>query len=322
MIADEKGTILLIDDEPVIIDFLRAILEADYTLFYATDPFDGLALARAKQPDLILLDITMPGADGYHLCHTLKSDLLTQSIPIIFITALTSPDDETRGLEVGAVDYISKPINASVVKARVGNHMELKKQRDFLETLASIDALTGVPNRRGFDDYLEREWRRAARTQTPLSLIMIDIDYFKSYNDNHGHLAGDDCLKAIAKHLKNVPRRGGDIVARFGGEEFMAVLPDTPFESLQFMAEKFRSSVEAATIPHASSPVSEVVTVSVGAVTVVPVHQCSPLVLIEKADQMLYQAKCQGRNSVVAEVLSVDPCDMLDAMSPSAQSEK
>jgi diguanylate cyclase (GGDEF)-like protein len=316
--ADERGSILLIDDEPVIIDFLRAILEADYALFYATDPFDGLALARAKQPDLILLDIAMPEADGYHLCRTLKSDLLTQAIPIIFITALTSPDDETRGLEAGAVDYIAKPINTSVVKARVGNHMELKKQRDFLETLASVDALTGIPNRRGFDDYLDREWRRAARTGTPLSLLMIDIDYFKSYNDEQGHLAGDDCLKAVAQQLKNVPHRGGDLVARFGGEEFRAVLSDTPFESLRFMAEKFRSSVEAAKIPHASSPVSEVVTVSVGAATVVPVHQCSPLVLIEKADRMLYRAKCQGRNRVVAEVLSVDPCDMRDAMSASA----
>ncbi len=318
--VEKRGSILLIDDEPVIIDFLRAILEEDYSLTYATNPFDGLALARANQPDLILLDIAMPEADGYHLCRTLKSDILTQSIPIIFITALTSTDDETRGLEAGAVDYIAKPINASVVKARVGNHMELKRQRDFLETLASVDALTGIPNRRGFDDYLDREWRRAARIQTPLSLLMIDIDYFKAYNDHHGHLAGDDCLKAVADHLKSVPRRGGDLVARYGGEEFMAVLPDTPFESLRFMAEKFRATIDAARIPHTASPVSDIVTVSIGAVTVVPDHRCSPTMLIEKADRMLYRAKYQGRNRVVAECFSMDCCDLGAAVIPSTTS--
>ncbi len=317
----KQGNILLIDDEPVIIDFLRAILEADYSLHYATNPFDGLALARANQPDLILLDIAMPEADGYHLCRTLKSDILTQSIPIIFITALTSPDDETRGLEAGAVDYIAKPINASVVRARVGNHMELKRQRDFLQTLASVDALTGIPNRRGFDDYLHREWRRAARLQTPLSLLMIDIDSFKAYNDNHGHLAGDDCLKAVAEHLKNVPRRGGDLVARFGGEEFMAVLPDTPFESLRFMAEKFRTTIEAAKIPHTASAVSDVVTVSIGAVSVVPDQRWSSSMLIEKADRMLYRAKYQGRNRVVAEALSTESCEWGETVSPSTQSK-
>lgn len=301
---NESKTILIIDDEPIIIEFLQSILEDDYTLRGATNAFEGLALARAEVPDLILLDISMPEVDGYELCATLKKDQLTRSIPIIFITALTSSEHETKGLKAGAVDYIAKPINPDVVKARVGNHMELKKQRDYLESLAMVDSLTGILNRRGFDLHYDREWRRSARSKSALSLIMIDIDDFKLYNDNYGHLAGDDCLKQVAKILKMVPRRGGDVLVRYGGEEFLALLPDTPFASLQFMAERFRAAVEEAQIPHCGSSVSKVVTVSIGAATAIPDHRTYPFALVDKADQLLYRSKTEGRNRVFAEELT------------------
>jgi len=309
---NESKTILIIDDEPIIIEFLQSILEDDYTLCGATNAFEGLALARAEVPDLILLDISMPEVDGYELCATLKKDQLTRSIPIIFITALTSSEYETKGLKAGAVDYIAKPINPDVVKARVGNHMELKKQRDYLESLAMVDSLTGILNRRGFDLHYDREWRRSARSKAALSLVMIDIDDFKQYNDNYGHLAGDDCLKLVARTLKKVPRRGGDVLVRYGGEEFLAVLPDTPFESLRFMAERFRAAVEEAQIPHCGSRVSKVVTVSVGAATVIPNPRTYPFVLVDKADQMLYRSKTEGRNRVFAEEMTECPDTSLE----------
>ena len=303
----QESRLLIIDDEPIIIEFLRSVLEDAYTLLTATNAFDGLAIARAEVPDLILLDIAMPGVDGYELCGTLKKDSLTRAIPIIFITALTSGDHETKGLKAGAVDYIAKPINPDVVKARVGNHMELKKQRDYLESLALVDSLTGILNRRGFDLHYDREWRRSARSKSPLSLIMIDIDDFKLYNDHYGHLAGDDCLKNVARILKEVPRRGGDLLVRYGGEEFVALLPDTPFESLRFMAEKFRSAVEEVQIPHCGSSVAKVVTISVGAATAIPEPRTFPFTLVDKADQLLYRCKTEGRNRVFAEEMTECP---------------
>ena len=178
--TNQSETILIIDDDPTISEMLEAILEDDYDLFLANSAMDGLTIARTEVPDLILLDISMPDLDGYEVCRLLKADVLTGYIPIIFITAKTSAEDETRGLEAGAVDYITKPINPSIVRARIRNHMELKKQRDFLKKLSFTDVLTNLPNRRWFDKWLDREWRRCWRAEKPLSLIMIDIDYFVS----------------------------------------------------------------------------------------------------------------------------------------------
>lgn len=297
---DLKGTILVIDDESLISDLLA---DEEYAIINATDPMEGVALAGTKLPDLILLDIAMPGMDGFEVCRMLKADSQTRSIPIIFITGLSSAEHETRGLEAGGADYIIKPVNPSILFARVRIQMELKKQRDYLEALSTMDSLTGVYNRRWFDQSMDREWRRCGRAKTPLSLVMIDIDFFKAYNDAHGHLAGDDCLKMVARQLLGVPRRGGDTLSRFGGEEFVAILPDTPYQFLNFMADKFRRSVEEAAFAHGHSAVSDVVTVSVGAAVVVPDSSGDFQVLIEKADEMLYRAKNEGRNRVRATVI-------------------
>ncbi len=304
---DTMGSILIIDDESVITDLLKEILEEDYTVESTTSSVDGLARVRAKLPDVILLDINMPEINGYELCRLLKSDSETRNIPIIFITALSTPENETLGLETGAADYIVKPINPSIVMARVKNQMEVKKQRDYLEQLSSIDSMTGVYNRRYFDECLDREWRRCQRSQSALSLVLMDIDYFKAYNDRYGHVAGDDCLKVVAGKLQQVPQRGGDVLARFGGEEFVAILPDTPYEFVQFMAEKFRRAVEEAAIAHVSSKVSDVVTVCVGGATVKPDNKFSPLELLQLADKMLYKAKSEGRNRTYTSCLDTSP---------------
>ena len=304
---DTTGSILIIDDEEVITVMLREILEEDYAVESTTSSVDALARVRAKMPDVILLDINMPEIDGYELCRLLKSDSETKNIPIIFITALATPENETRGLETGAADYIVKPINPSIVKMRVKNQMEVKKQRDYLEQLSSIDSMTGVYNRRYFDECLNREWRRCQRSKSALSLILIDIDFFKAYNDQYGHVAGDDCLKVVAGKLQEVPQRGGDVLARFGGEEFVAVLPDTPYKFVKFMTEKFRRAIEEAAITHVSSKVSDMVTVCVGGATVKPDNNFSPLELLQLADQMLYKAKSGGRNRTYTTCLDGSP---------------
>ena len=293
---NQTGKILIIDDEAVIRNMLKAILEDNYSILCADNSFEGLNIAREESPDLILLDINMPVFDGYELCRLLKDDPDTKQIPIIFLTALTTPEDETRGLEAGAADYISKPINPNIVCARVKNQVEVKLQRDYLEKLSTIDPLTGVANRRCFDDTLKREWRRCQRDKKPLSLLAIDIDCFKLYNDHFGHLIGDKCLIQVANLLDNALNRGGDLFARIGGEEFIALLPDTPLESLGIVAERLRSAIEDAEIPHKSSSVAKVVTISVGGATMIPDKELEPVDLYAQADKRLYAAKQKGRN--------------------------
>ena len=301
--VETAGTVLIIDDEPTVIDILELCFEEKYTTFSATSGAEGLALARAVLPDVVLLDIGMPDINGYELCRLLREDSDTQNIPIIFITAFGSVEDETRGLQAGAVDYIAKPINPALVDARVSTHVELKRQRDYLQALCRLDGLTGVYNRRGLDDFLDREWRRAARVRLPLSFILMDIDAFKPFNDCYGHIAGDDCLKTIADALNVVPRRGGDFVARYGGEEFAAVLPETPFESACQMGERFRAAVQGRAIPHERSSTGKVVTISIGVATLIPEYGSASSLLVEAADRSLYEAKSRGGNSVCAQDL-------------------
>jgi len=296
----ERGTILVVDDERAVFDSLEIFLEDKYDLLYADNGSRGLLKARSEHVDLILLDIGMPDINGYELCRMLKSDPETESIPVVFLTAFSSRDDEARGLEAGAMDYIAKPINPAVVRARVRTQMTLKLQRDYLQVLVRQDALTALINRRGFDELLSREWRRAARSRKPLSLIMMDIDSFKPYNDNYGHIAGDQCLQQVSACLSSVLHRGGDYLTRYGGEEFAVVLTDTPFEFVELMGERLRAAVEALQIPHAHSLVKKVVTVSVGAATTIPVHTDSPSALLMEADRMLYEVKKEGRNAVRA----------------------
>lgn len=293
-----RSTVLVVDDQPANIRVLGEALKSDYQIKMARSGIKAIEIASSDNPpDLILLDIIMPEADGYEVCKQLKNSSKTNKIPIIFITAKNQEEDETKGLEYGAVDYITKPFSIPIVKARVKTHLELKKHRDLLEDLSTLDGLTGIPNRRKFDNSLDNEWKRAVRDSYPLSLIMIDIDYFKLFNDNYGHGAGDECLKKVANELSLTAKRPADFVARYGGEEFSSILPNTSIDNAKAFAELLRSNIEKLNIPHDYSPIDNRVTISLGCATVIPTINKSHDLLIKSADDALYKAKSDGRNN-------------------------
>ncbi|MBF0368736.1 MAG: diguanylate cyclase [Magnetococcales bacterium] len=298
--------ILIVDDAPANIRFLGGILRDDYEILVATDGAKALAVAAEEKPDLILLDITMPGLDGYETCRRLKATPGIQNIPVVFVTALDHEDDETRGLELGAIDYLTKPCSPAIVKARVRNHLELKRVRDTLERLSTLDGLTGVDNRRSFDERLELEWRRALRNRSSIGLLLLDIDYFKGFNDFYGHGAGDECLKQVALTLKGAMRRSSDFFARYGGEEFVAILPQTDENGALSTAEIMRQAVEGLAIPHEKSAIGPYVTISLGGMVLIPHREITPGQWQEATDKNLYAAKKAGRNqALVGSMASV-----------------
>ncbi len=289
--------ILLVDDSPSNILLLGEELRRSHEVLVATDGETALRRAVSEpHPDLILLDVMMPGMDGYEVCRRLKNDERTRGIPIIFLTARNAEDDETKGLDLGAVDYITKPFSLPIVHARVRTHLDLKRKSDLLETLSQRDSLTGVFNRRRFDEVFLAEWKRALRGQTPLSLLMMDIDCFKAYNDAYGHLAGDQCLRSVAGAVSATLHRPGDFLARYGGEEFVAVLSETDVDGAAHIAERIRKTVEDLGIEHGYSPAADRVTLSIGAASTVPRREFAHQMLIEIADSALYDAKQNGRN--------------------------
>lgn len=301
------STILCIDDDRDILNLLGKIFAgADYAVITAVDGMQGLIEARSRKPDLILLDITMPGMDGYEICRRLKGDELTKNIPIIFITAKNEDEDEAKGLKTGAVDYIRKPFYAPIVKSRVRTQLDLKLKTDMLERLVAIDGLTNIYNRRKFDETLELEWKRARRNKFPLSLIMSDVDHFKGYNDHYGHTAGDDCLRRVSRGLKDMLQRPADLLARYGGEEFAVILPETDYNGGIYIAAVLIKGIEDMNISYSYSPVAGYVTISIGVATSIPGRNCdTPQQLIEAADSMLYAAKKNGRNQFQARDLSL-----------------
>jgi diguanylate cyclase (GGDEF)-like protein len=299
-----KQTVLIVDDEPFNIKTLELVLGDEHELTFAMNGETALKMAQAEpQPDLILMDIVMPDMDGFEVCARLKQIEKTRNIPIIFLTAKWETSEEAKGLELGAVDYIRKPFSPPIIRARIRNHLELKKNRDLLENLSTLDGLTNIPNRRRFDEIFTLEWRRAARSNHPLSLLFIDIDHFKNYNDHYGHLAGDDCLKAVSRVLQSSLGRTADFVARFGGEEFIILLPDTGEGGCRHLAEAIRVAVENLRIEHLASPLTPHLTVSVGAVTCMKVSGYQQADLLDAADQQLYQAKQEGRNRICFRIL-------------------
>ena len=304
--SDPRPRILAIDDTPTNLLTLGAALGNEFALHVATSGAMGLELAAQSAPDLILLDVMMPDMDGYETCRRLKADRLTRDIPVIFVTALNSAEDEAFGLEVGAVDFISKPLNSAVVRARVRTHLTLKYQADLLRSMAFLDGLTGIANRRQFEEALQREWRACLRTGTSLALAMIDIDHFKSFNDTCGHVAGDACLRAVAGILHNDMSRPHDLIARYGGEEFACLLPDTDLEGARVKAEQLRHAVQSLGIPHEASGTAPVVTISVGLETFIPTDELTPERLVAAADAQLYKAKHAGRNRVCCAAPEMD----------------
>lgn len=292
-------TLLIVDDEKQNRALLTELLQGDHRIILAKDGKQSLERAREHMPDLILLDVLMPEMDGYAVIRELKNDDQTRDIPVIFITALDSVGDEERGLELGAVDYISKPFNPAIVRVRIRNHLQSVQQRRLLEQLAMLDSLTGIPNRRRLAEIYEQEWRRCMRSGVPLSLIVIDVDHFKAFNDTYGHAAGDLVLERIAESLKQALRRSGDFVARYGGEEFIILLPDVDSAGALAIAEHARAGIENLRIPHAVSEAAPWVTISLGGATRIPRENVPDTELFSLADTYLYEAKHAGRNRVV-----------------------
>ncbi|MBC8982347.1 diguanylate cyclase [Pseudomonas lurida] len=299
-----RPKLLIVDDQPTNVRVLHELFREDCDVFMATSGEQAISVCKNQLPDLILLDVVMEGMDGHEVCRRLKVDPMTQGIPIIFITAQQQESDEVLGLELGAVDFITKPINTTIVRARVRTHLALKLQSDLLRSMALIDGLTGVSNRRKFNEDILADWRLCFREQKPLSLILVDVDYFKRYNDQYGHQAGDGCLKSIAQALSETVRRPYDLVARYGGEEFACVLPNTVLSDAVEIAERMQESVRILGIEHSNSDVDRVVTISLGVATLTPTRDLEFQILIEAADKQLYEAKNTGRARVCSSAMS------------------
>jgi diguanylate cyclase (GGDEF)-like protein len=292
-----NGRILVVDDAMENIQILHHALRDEHEVLFALDGEKALQIALEQQPDLILLDAVMPGMDGYAVCAALRGSPRLQDIPVIFVTALSQPEDETRALEAGAVDFISKPFNVAVVRARVRSQLTIKRQADAMRELSMTDGLTGVANRRSFNDTVDVEWRRCARAGLPLSVIMIDIDHFKLYNDHYGHQAGDACLQQVSAAMKRCATRPQDLLARYGGEEFILLLPQEGLDGTEVVAQRILDEVRKLAIPHAASPTAAHVTLSMGLANVsAPADGSDASALIRAADANLYRAKQTGRD--------------------------
>ena len=299
-------TVLIVDDEKHNRQLLTELLQHECRLHLAKNGEQALARARELQPDLILLDVVMPDMNGHSVIRQLKDDDRTRDTPVIFITALDSFDDQKIGLELGAVDYITKPFHPPIVRVRVRNHLRLVEQRRLLEQLAMLDNLTGIPNRLRFAETLEQEWRRCLRHALPLSMIVADIDHFKRINDTYGHAEGDEALRSVAQALKWAIHRPGDFVCRYGGEEFVLLLPGADEAGASAFAEAIRQRI--ATTPFQTldgQPLQ--LTLSLGGASHVPATSSVSDALFHAADRALYDAKHAGRNRVVWANSSLPP---------------
>jgi diguanylate cyclase (GGDEF)-like protein len=299
----KRYKILAVDDLTLNSKIIREILNKEYDVVLASSGEQALDIINIDPPDLILLDIQMPGLDGYEVCKLLKDDCNTADIPVIFVTAESDTFDEAEAFELGAVDYITKPMKQPVLKARVKMHLEAKIQKDILLELANIDGLTGLANRRQFDQFLETEWQRNVRSSSGMSIIMLDVDHFKKYNDTLGHGAGDCCLKEIAIILKKSLHRCTDLVARYGGEEFAIVLTQVERGDAKYVADRILENMNKAGIIHPDSPTNKFVTLSLGCASIFPSKGVTPIPLLEAADKMLYKAKSSGRNRFELTIL-------------------
>jgi diguanylate cyclase (GGDEF)-like protein len=290
-------TVLIVDDEKMNLDILAQVLSPMYNILIAKNGKRALELAEEHTPDLILLDVLMPDMSGFDVIEKMKACDVTTNIPIIFITGLADSEDEEKGFLLGAVDYITKPFNKIIVKARVNTHIMIVDQMRTIERIALIDPLTRISNRRGFNKLVDNEWRKAIKNKTPVSFMIIDADKFKNYNDTYGHPQGDVLLQTIANVFKQTAPNP-DCAARWGGEEFVILMPGLDVFEASKIAEKVRSSVEALAIPTESGEVTTI-TVSVGLNCIIPDESTDIGDFVNKADQALYKAKESGRNRVV-----------------------
>jgi len=291
-----ESTILIIDDNPDTIRLLSAMLREQARVLFATNGMAGLEIARSQRPQLILLDVQMKSMDGFAVCERIMADPDLRHCPVIFVTASSGVESEIACLDAGAVDFITKPLSGPVVQARVRTHLRLQAALASLDTLAHKDGLTGLHNRRYFDEQFALEVARHRRQGAALGVALVDVDHFKLYNDHYGHQMGDECLRAVAQALAQCTRRPGELVARYGGEEFVVLLPNSCDEDMLRYGDWVCQHVAALQLPHAASPVAPQVTISVGLCSLAPSTDDSAASLLEVADKALYQAKRAGRN--------------------------
>lgn len=295
-------TVLAVDDEPMQLELVRSALNPDYTLITAQSGEEAIALAKQHLPDIILLDLFMPGLDGTATCEQLKCDSQLRDIPVIFITSTNSESDENRCWQAGCSDFVAKPYNITTLTHRVHAHLTIKHQKEQLKSLAYRDSLTGLYNRWYLSNQLKMYNKNKQRTGNNFSVLLIDIDHFKAFNDQHGHLVGDVCLRYVGQLINQESKRPMDIVARYGGEEFVVVLPDTNHNGAQCLAERIRTSIEQHSRQDAlnstQSSIPQTITVSIGT-------SCSEgrdinhyQLILAEADKALYHAKEKGRNAV------------------------
>ena len=289
---DAPRRILIVDDEPANVRVLAEALGGEHDVRVALGAVQALELARSTPFDLVLLDVVMPDGSGHDVLRALKADAATRSIPVIFVTARDEVEDEAHGLALGAVDYIAKPISPAIVRARVATHLELKKQRDLLERLVAVDGLTGIANRRRFDEALAERVRALRRNGEPFGLLLIDVDHFKLYNDHYGHGPGDECLKRVAAALARACARPGELAARYGGEEFAVIVAGPARDA----ANRVLAAIRALGLAHARSTTAAHVTASLGALDVAAHDELVPEALVTAADRLLYEAKRGGRD--------------------------
>jgi len=316
---DSIAVVLLVDDQMMVAEGIRRMLasESDIIFHYCNDPNQAVEKAIELQPTIILQDLIMPDIDGYALVDAYRKNEKTQNIPVIVLSSKDDPEDKSLAFERGANDYLVKLPSKIELIARIHAHSksymiqlqrdeafkelrelqgDLEKSNAELQKLSSLDGLTGIANRRSFDGFINTECLRSVRENTTLSLILIDIDFFKPFNDNYGHLAGDGCLRQVAAALAELVHRPADLVARYGGEEFAVVLPNTDIIGAENLAEKLRIKIASLKIPHEFSEVTDHITLSLGITSGVACEGSSPSDLILQADEALYLAKDSGRD--------------------------
>lgn len=300
----DHPTLLVVEDEPAIQILLLSLLEPHYQVLTASDGVEALeriAGLEADELDLILLDVMMPRMSGHECLEEIRKVPAGAMVPVIFLSALGENEEIKQGLKGGAVDYIIKPFDPELLLIKVSNHIQQKHHKDQLHQMSMVDPVTGLYNRRLFDERLKEEWNRCLRINAELTLLMIDIDHFKYYNDHYGHAEGDRCLALVAEGIHSVFQRSSDFVARYGGEEFVVVLPQTSLQDGLRLANRLLEQMSALAIPNAASRTSDRVTVSVGVAAMVPAPEFGAQDLVVAADSQLYQAKANGRNCVMPD---------------------
>ena len=294
----KKPTILVVDDMTTTLLLLHDLLKDTYEVKIAKSGTKALEILESPNDiDLILLDIEMPDINGYDVCKRIKNNETIKNIPIIFITGRTSQEDEEYGLNLGAIDYITKPFNKAIVKLRIKNYLNLKIKNDILEKLSMYDGLTNIRNRRYFDETFEKTFSEIKRDKKSLAVLMIDIDFFKPYNDNYGHGQGDETLRKVAKALEKTIKRASDFVARYGGEEFVILLKDINKDGVEAVANNLLNAIRELKITHEFSKIENYVTVSIGVSYYNSSSDITKLELLLKADETLYNVKNSGRNN-------------------------